>query len=101
MDTHPYSRGVGAQSARHFLLLKIGVVTVAELLAGFGSKLGELATAVFVIDFLFDDPATFTVIVTVAEAPLAMLPRPQVIICDKQQAVQNGVLSAVIVNWLD
>ena len=62
---------MGARPVRHFLLPKICVVTVAELLAGFGSKLGELTTAVFVIDSLFDDPETFTVMVTVAEAPLA------------------------------
>jgi hypothetical protein len=41
---------VGARPVRHFLLPKICVVTVAELLAGSRSKLGELATAVFVID---------------------------------------------------
>jgi len=61
-------------------LPKICVVTVAELLARFGSKLGELATAVFVIDVLLVDPETFTVMVTVAEAPLAMFPRLHVIV---------------------
>jgi len=71
---------VGARPVRHFLLPKICVVTVAELLAGFGSKLGELTTAVFVIDSLFDDPETFTVMVTVAEAPLAMFPKLQVMV---------------------
>ena len=71
---------MGVRPVRHFLLPKICVVTVAELLAGFGSKVGELATAVFVIDSLFDDPETFTVMVTVAEAPLAMFPRLQVIV---------------------
>ena len=34
------------------LLPKTNVFTLAELLAGFGSKLGELTTAVFVIDSL-------------------------------------------------
>jgi hypothetical protein len=71
-------RRVGARSVLHFLLPKICVVTVAELLAGFGSKLGELATAVFVIDVLFVDPEIFTVMVTVAVAPLAMFPKLQV-----------------------
>jgi hypothetical protein len=61
-------------------LPKICVLTLAELLAGFGSKLGELATAVFVIDVLFVDPEIFTVIVTVAEAPLAIFPKLQVIV---------------------
>jgi hypothetical protein len=42
----------------YFLLPEICVVTLAELLAGFGSRLGELATAVFVIDVLFADPET-------------------------------------------
>src|SRR4030095_1888513 len=64
----------------YFLLPKICVVTLAELLAGFGSKLGELATAVFVIDVLFADPESFTVTITVAEAPLAIFPRSQVIV---------------------
>jgi hypothetical protein len=71
---------VGTRSVLHFLLPKICVVTVAELLAGFGSKLGELATAVFVIDVLFVDPEIFTVMVTVAVAPLAMFPKMQVIV---------------------
>jgi len=72
-------------------LPKICVVTVAELLTGFGSKLDELATAVFVIDVLFVDPETFTVMVTVAEAPTAMFPRLQVIVptCPTAGAVQD------------
>jgi hypothetical protein len=72
-------------------LPKICVVTVAELLAGLGSKLGELATAVFVIDVLLLDPETFTVTVTVAEAPTAMFPRLQVIVptCPTAGAVQD------------
>jgi len=83
---------VGARQVRHFLLPKICAVTVAELLAGFGSKLGELATAVFVIDSLFDDPETFTVMLTVAEAPLAIFPRLQVIVptCPAAGAVQDA-----------
>jgi hypothetical protein len=73
-------------------LPKICVVTVAELLAGFGSKFGELATAVFVIDVLFVDPDTFTVMVTVVEAPTAMSPRLQVIVptCPTAGAVQDA-----------
>jgi len=75
----------------YFRLPKICVVTVAELLAGLGSKLGELATAVFVIDVLLLDPETFTVMVTVAEAPTAMFPRLQVIVptCPTAGAVQD------------
>jgi len=73
----PLFRRVGAQSVLHFLLPKICVVTVAELLAGFGSKLDELTTAVFVIDSLFADPEIFTVMVMVAVAPLAMFPKLQ------------------------
>lgn len=78
----PFPRGwAPAQTLlRYFLLPKICVVTLAELLEGFGSKLGELATAVFVIDVLFEDPEIFTVMVTVAEAPLAMFPKLQVIV---------------------
>jgi len=56
------------------------VVTLAELLAGFGSKFGELALAVFVIDVLFVEPAIFTVMITVAEAPVAMFPMLHVIV---------------------
>ena len=62
------------------LLPKTNVFTLAELLAGFGSKFAELALAVFVIDVLFVDPAIFTVMVTVAEAPVAMFPTLQVIV---------------------
>jgi hypothetical protein len=39
--------------------------------------LDELTTAVFVIDSLFADPEIFTVMVTVAVAPLAMFPKLQ------------------------
>jgi len=60
------------------LLPKSNVVTVAELLAGFGSKLGELTVAVLVIDDLFGNFEICTVMVTVAEAPLATFPRLQV-----------------------
>jgi len=49
-------------------------------LAGFGSKLGELATAVFVIDVSLVDPEICTVMVMVAEAPLAMFPKLRVIV---------------------
>jgi hypothetical protein len=63
----------------YFLLLpKISVVTLAELLAGLGSKLGELTTEVFVIESLFGNfEKTCTVMVTVAAAPLAMFPQLQ------------------------
>jgi hypothetical protein len=57
------------------LLPKTTVFTLAELLAGFGSKLGELTTAVFVIDAGIGGIETRTVKLTVAEAPLAMLPK--------------------------
>lgn len=57
------------------LLPKTNVFTLAELLAGFGSKLGELTTAVFVIDAGTGGIETRTVKLTVAEAPLAMLPK--------------------------
>jgi hypothetical protein len=64
----------------YFLLPVIWVVTVAELFAKFGSKVAALAVTVFVIDVLFPDPSTATVIVTVAEPPLARLPQVQVIV---------------------
>ena len=57
------------------LLPNTNVFTLAELLAGFGSKLGELTTAVFVIDAGMGGIETRTVKLTVAEAPLAMLPK--------------------------
>jgi hypothetical protein len=57
------------------LLPKTNVFTLAELLVGFGSKLGELTTAVFVIDAGTGGIETRTVKLTVAEAPLAMLPK--------------------------
>jgi hypothetical protein len=60
------------------LLPKTNVFTVAELLAGFGSKLGELTTAVFVVDAGIGSFETRTVKLTVAEAPLAMFPKLQV-----------------------
>lgn len=50
------------------LLPKTTVVTLAELLAGFGSKLGELTTAVFVTDAGTGGIETRTVKVTVAAA---------------------------------
>lgn len=52
------------------LLPKTNVITLAELLAGFGSKLGELTTAVFVIDAGTRGIEIRTVKLTVAEAPL-------------------------------
>src|SRR6476620_8141132 len=60
------------------MLPKTNVVTLAELLAGFGSKLGELTTAVFVTDAGTGGIEIRTVKLTVAEAPLAMFPKLQV-----------------------
>jgi hypothetical protein len=57
------------------LLPKTSVFTLAELLAGFGSKLGELTPAVFVIDAGTGGIETRTVKLTVAEASLAMFPK--------------------------
>jgi hypothetical protein len=51
------------------LLPKTNVVTLAELLAGFGSKLGELTAAVFVIDAGIGGIEIRTVKLTVFEAP--------------------------------
>jgi hypothetical protein len=51
------------------------VCTLAELLAGFGSKLGELATAVFVTDAGIGVIEIRIVKLTVTAAPLAMFPR--------------------------
>jgi hypothetical protein len=62
------------------LLPKTNVFTLAELLAGFGSKFGELITAVFVTDAGTGGIETRTVKLTVAEAPLAMLPKLHVIV---------------------
>lgn len=60
------------------LLPKTNVFTLAELLAGFGSKLGELTTAVFVTDAGTGGCEIRTVKLTVVEAPLAMSPKLQV-----------------------
>ena len=60
------------------LLPKTNVVTLAELLAGFGSKFGELTIAVFVIDAGTGGIETRTVKLTVAVAPLAMFSKLQV-----------------------
>lgn len=60
------------------LLPKTNVPTLAELLAGFGSKFGELTTAVFVIDAGIGGIDTRTVKLTVAVAPMAMFPKLQV-----------------------
>ena len=57
------------------LLPKTSVLTVAELLAGFGSKLSELTTAVLVTDAGTGGIEIRTVKLTVAEAPLAMFPK--------------------------
>jgi len=57
------------------LLPKTNVVTLAELLAGFGSKFGELTIAVFVIDAGTGGIETRTVKLTVAVAPLGMFPK--------------------------
>src|SRR4029077_5409722 len=72
------------------LLPKTNVLTLAELLAGFGSKLGELTAAVFVIDAGTGGFETCTVKLTVAEAPLAMFPKLHVTVplCASGGAVQ-------------
>ena len=57
------------------MLPKTSVVTLAELFAGLGSKLGELTTAVFVTDAGTGGIEIRTVKLIVAEAPLAMFPR--------------------------
>ena len=56
----------------------IWVVAVAVLFAKFGSKFGELAVAVLIIEVLFVAPPIFTVIVKVTVAPLAIFPGLQV-----------------------
>src|SRR5215472_17072773 len=74
------------------LLPKTNVVTLAELLTGFGSKLGELTTAVFVTDAGTAGIETRTVKPTVAVAPLAMFPKLQVTVppCAGGGAVQEA-----------
>ena len=74
------------------LLPKTNVLTLAELLVGFGSKLGELTTAVFVIDAGIGGIEIRTVKVTVAEAPLAMFPKLHVTVppCAGGGAVQEA-----------
>ena len=74
------------------LLPKTNVITLAELLAGFGSKLGELTTAVFVTDAGTGGIEIRTVKLTVAEAPLAMFPKLQVTVpvCANGGAVQEA-----------
>ena len=74
------------------LLPKTNVFTLAELLAGFGSKFGEVTTAVFVVDAGTGGFETRTVKLTVAEAPLAMVPKLQVTVppCASGGVVQNA-----------
>lgn len=62
------------------LLPKTNVFTVAELLAGLGSKLGELTTALFVTDAGTGGVEIRTMKLTVAEAPLGMFPRLQLMV---------------------
>ena len=62
------------------LLPKTSVFTVAELLAGFGSKLGELTTALLVTDAGTGGVETRTMKLTVAEAPLGMFPKLQLMV---------------------
>ena len=59
------------------LLPKTSVFTLAVLLAGLGSKLGELTTTVFEVDAGTGGFETRTVKLTVAEAPLGMFPKLQ------------------------
>jgi hypothetical protein len=74
------------------LLPKTNVVTLAELFAGFGSKLGELTAAVFVTDAGTGGIEIRTVKLTVAEAPLAMFPKLQVMVplCASGGVVQEA-----------
>src|SRR5215468_631234 len=76
--TTPATRTGQAVILYRRLLPKTNVFTLAELLAGFGSKLGELTTTVFVIDAGTGGIETRTVKLTVAVAPLAMFPKLQV-----------------------
>ena len=71
---------------------KTSVFTLAELLAGFGSKLGELTTAVFVTDAGIGGFEIRTVKLTVAEAQLAMFPKLQVMVplCASGGVVQEA-----------
>ena len=70
---------------------KTNVFTVAELLAGFGSKLGELTTTASVVTAGTGGFGTRTVKLTVADAPLGMFPRLQVTVrpCAGGGAVQE------------
>ena len=80
------------------LLPKTNVVTLAELLAGFGSKFGELTIAVFVIDAGTGGIETRTVKLTVAEAPLAMFPKLQVMV---PVCASGGVVQAAPPEFID
>jgi hypothetical protein len=70
---------------------KTVVVTADELLAGFGSKLGELTTGVFVIDAGIGGIETLTVKLSVADAPLAIVPKLHVMVplCTSGGTVQE------------
>jgi len=74
------------------LMPKTSVVTLAELLAGLGSKLGELTTAVFVADDGIGSFEIRTVKLMVVEAPLGKLPRLQVMVppCARGGVVQEA-----------
>ena len=74
------------------LLPKTSVFILAELLAGFGSKLGELTTTVFVIDAGIGGIEIRTVKLTVAEAPLAIFPKLHITVppCAGGGAVQEA-----------
>jgi hypothetical protein len=80
------------------LLPKTSVFTLAELLAGFGSKLGELTTAVLVIDAGTGGIETRTVKLTVAVAPLAMFPKLQVMV---PVCASGGVVQAAPPEFID
>ena len=73
-------------------------VRLAELLAGFGSKLGELTTAVFVTDAGTGGIEIFTVKLTVTEAPLAMFPKLQAIV---PPCASGGVVHAAPPEFID
>ena len=74
------------------LLPNTNVFTLAELLARLGSKLGEVTVAVFVVDDGTGGFETRTVKLTVAEAPLARLPKLQVMVppCASGGVVQEA-----------
>ena len=64
----------------HFLFPVIWVVAVAELFPEFGSKFGDIALAVLLIEVLLVAPPIFTVMVKVEVAPFDRFPMLQAIV---------------------